>query len=349
MPMAAAEPDAAELLKKLRSIDSVYEAGFTLQGSQVVPPPFNAPEAPPTTMRWQFTIAGARRAVLLEAAGPPPARPAPADAEASQVTVRTLNVTVFSDTLSAQRITETHYTMGPDGAKETGQSTLLSLFAPDAGDLALPPKQALWTAGRGFAPFLLEITSVRALPDGLLAVSARGKESPSDVGTWELCIDPAASYLVRQARFTEDRAPRPFCEMSNSGLRTEGPCFYPERATWTINLGRSRATEITFTSAKLEADQDLLARAEKMVAEPYPPNALIMDYRTSPKSTFRTDENGNLVRPTDPPRTSLGDAGPAKLSARTKAFWMLGLSVLLLSVYLLIAYLRARARRGGMT
>ena len=109
--------------------------------------------------------------------------------------------TLFDGTKSAQMRTETVFLISPSNeVKPDTQRHLIYLCTPDGPELALSVKKAVWSAGRGYSRYLHEITQISKLKNGWTSVSAKGFESPSVLGKWELKIDPNASFIVREAR-----------------------------------------------------------------------------------------------------------------------------------------------------
>jgi hypothetical protein len=164
-------------------------------------------------------------------------------------------------------------------------------------------------------------------------------------GTWDLKIDPTASYLVREATFTHQQQKNPAFAVSNSGLHVNGSCCFPAKARWTAQADRKDLTcDIEFTAGRFGVNEAILRTAADATKEqePYPPNTLIWDFRTNPPSATRSDENGKLPVPKE-----IDQSSPSAVSLR-KNFWFLAFFAINIGLLLALTYYWLHRRgRGG--
>lgn len=312
--MAALRLGASEantdLLKKLKNFDTVYLAALSAEAQVASPPALTGPGNYESNLQLRLSIDGPRR-VAIEEAARPEIRYVAEDKNAAalrrsavdyddagnmEVSVREKVVTLFDENVSAQTITDTFYSVTPaHEVKQTFQSTILSRCAPEASTLVLPLRRTLWSLGRGYADFLEEVTAVEQLADGLVKISATGIFDRGDPGRWELEVDPKASYLVRRAFFYAPNAKRPCVSMTNSDVRLNENCQYPGKATFVFNVaGLEQSHHFTFAEARLDARHAYFKMAKEMVDGPLPPNCIVNDYRTEPRTTLMTDDKGSV-------------------------------------------------------
>lgn len=293
-------------------------------------------------MRWGFTIKGDRWASVHDL---PELRPP--SFEGSDVVkfardgvagdlfaqgVQTRVVTVFDLDLSAQLRSDVMFEKPPGGPPtRTKDSHSLMIFPPDRPDLLLPLVQTLWTAGRGFGEHLDEVDSYEERPNGLIQLRAQGHQGPYAKGTWELVVDPAASYLVRSGRFFYTGEKEPTYSSENTGLKTAGTLAYPQNGTWTVTFrtGVHRVTEICFESAELTFDEALYKDARAVANQPYLPNTFVVDSRVNPVEPYRIDYNGKALKPA-PPGATRPVASNLAPTSRSRPYLLLLLNVVLL-------------------
>jgi len=358
-PRQAAKPDeGVALLQKLRSFDAVYMAALTYRGTDSQPASVavsrraSSASLVPTPVQWSLSRAGDVVAVaqqvkpVLKYVAPEPGKehkprgdlgPGEVTYEADKmvVLVRNKTVTLYDHDRAAQLLTDTYYAVLPDNTvQEEGATGILSFTKPDSRELCLPVEQAMWVAGRGYSPFLRKVLDVKTLAGGRLALKADGFVEPGDRGYWELEVEPAASYMVRAARYFSEGATSPFLDIANSGLGVEENCHYPKQGTFKLSLaGLGQAHEVSFESARLKTDDALLAAARETFGESYPPNCVVSDYRTEPATSFTTDEQGRIRgrnRPEEPAETV-----PLAGGAHRLPLFVVGVLVLVALMFLL--------------
>ena len=165
-------------------------------------------------------------------------------------------------------------------------------------------RTVLWSLGRFFSKNIDEVTLVKPSTNGRLTVSALGSKGKGWTGRWELEIEPAAAWMVREARFYHETRPDVInCEMKNSGTTWNGPYCIPQYAQFnygsSIKGGRARAeealSELTFDSAIEQFDEKLYEGARQAVIDKRPPKLTITDFRMSPPLIFQPDELSGIA------------------------------------------------------
>ena len=101
-----------------------------------------------------------------------------------------------------------------DGIIESGKGPIVVLYGPRDRQATVGVYYYMWALGRMFSKALDKVTRVEKSKDGLLVVSALGRNASQNNGRWELEIEPAAAWMVRKARFfflskQQDTSPEP--------------------------------------------------------------------------------------------------------------------------------------------
>lgn len=358
----ADEPTGADILMKLKRLDAVYLAALSAEADVRTQRPHSAATNADMTLRVSLSLDGPRRVVIEEQARPelryvPDDKKQPRglrgtaaeydEAGNMEVSVREKVITLFEESLSSQAMTDTFYSVTPaHEVTQTFQSTILSRCAPDASTLVLPLRRVFWSLGRGFGEFLDEVTRVERSADGLIKVAATGVFDRGDPGRWELEIDPRASYIVRAARFYATGASQPCLTMTNTDIRLKESCQYPAQATFDFRIaGLGDIYNFAFAEARLAARPAYFDAAKQLLDGPLPPNCIVNDYRTEPRTTIMTDDKGNVRGARHAPVLEPPGLSPDE---RARWFWVFGVNLavfLAISGYFLAA--RRRQRVGG--
>ena len=84
---------------------------------------------------------------------------------------------------------------------ETGKGPMVVLYGPRDRHAAVGVYYYMWALGRMFSKELDKVTRVEKSKDGLIVVSARGKNAVwQNNGRWELEIEPNAAWMVARER-----------------------------------------------------------------------------------------------------------------------------------------------------
>jgi hypothetical protein len=159
----------------------------------------------------------------------------------------------------------------------------------------------LLTSGRGFSRYLERIDSVELLPDGLIRCEAAGHYPGENrvATTWELVIDPNASYLVRKAIAFFSGGGRFSASFENEGMQNceNGPL--PETGRFRQGAAEIRErhflgdgyAEIAYLSSKNSADRQLISDTQSLLRDKYPPGTRVVDLTKEPHRSYVVPEN----------------------------------------------------------
>ena len=295
--------DAAEVMSRLKSFDSIYASGYTVSGTRKSKDVLvRGKVMVDSTRQWRLTLEGERVGYVIEMVDyetpkyRPPDREAPGGDKVMRIPIRTRQWGYWGKDLSGNHYEDTILAIDPnDECKEQGKMHNSSLFGPrDIGPNA-PKRAILWSQGRFFSRYLEKINTVGKSSSGLVVVSAKGHMGDGDSGRWELEIDPKAAWMVRRARFFSNLKPDIIgCEMRNSGTVWSGVYCIPEKAQFNywgpIEDGQSTVEELTFNPIVEEFDEEMYADTERAVAKNKTPKLTIHDYRVSPPRVFQPNE-----------------------------------------------------------
>jgi len=314
---------ATDTLEKMKLLDKVYYANCTFQVQEKCAVIFPDLNPGPTIMTWNFTMQDSKKALIQQALEVRLANPAivkapgnpsgfievgnPNSASLDQDGNRCIGlesriITFFDTTKSAQMRTQTMFSITKNNeVNRNGFSHLLYLCKPDSTQLSLPIKKMLWMAGRGFANQIIadeivETSKGENKLGNIISLKAKGLQGSANPGVWNLKIDPKATYLVREATFTQVNQTKPTFTIVTSGMRTEGSCVFPETALWKEWRGtREVISYFNFNSCRFEFDQAIFEKAVQtaQTEPPYNPYTFVMDFRTNPPSPSQTDATGH--------------------------------------------------------
>ena len=146
--------------------------------------------------------------------------------------------------------------------------------------------------GRMFSKELDKVTRVEKSKDGLIVVSARGKNAVwQNNGRWELEIEPNAAWMVRKVRYyaphyVDGKRECLYVEMTNSGTVRSGSYCIPKKATINIFavVGKENARRMTFDPVVGKFDEKLYSDVQQAVAHNKEPNLKLDDERVSPRT-----------------------------------------------------------------
>ena len=104
-------------------------------------------------------------------------------------------------------------------------------------------------------------------------------------GTWDICVSPDASFMIRRAKYTRDD--EVLVEIQTDGLNHQNDCVYPDKSTIRI-LPKDEGIvhEFIFTDAKLEFDTKLFDLVTREFDGDLPDGSLKMD-SSSGKDTIQ--------------------------------------------------------------
>lgn len=184
---------------------------------------------------------------------------------------------------------------------ETGTMYNSSLFGPKDVGPNIRKRTLLWSLGRFYGQLIDQITSTQPLGNGRIRVSALGHRGDQS-GRWELEIEPAAAWMVREARFYDERAPEIVAgEMKNSGTAWQDSYCIPQSAVFnyqgSVDGHKETTSALTFAPAVAPFDEKLYESAQQAVTKDRPPNLTIHDHRTSPPLIFQPDDTSAMPLP----------------------------------------------------
>lgn len=300
--------DGAEVLEKLKRYDSIYEAGFTISGTQASQ---DIVFQQGVKHKWRLTFEGDRCGYLMEMLEyekpkfqmPDNNREISLNADGWRLqSVRTKKWGYWGDDVSGNYYEDTVLKISPGGeVAEVGKMHNTSLFGPRDVGPNIPKRVILWSLGRFYSKLINEITEVKELPNGRIIASALGKKGDGQPGRWELEIDPAAAWLVREARYySEDNPDVIKCEMKNSGTKWSGSYCIPQKALFNY-MGpiegnkKHYLNELTFDPKVEKFDEKLYNGSQQAVTKNRPPKLTIHDYRMSPPMIFQPDNLRDVV------------------------------------------------------
>jgi len=307
--MDALAQDGSAVLDKIKRYDSIYEAGFSVSGTrkgQDFVIPFQFVEV---RRNWRFTFESGRCGYLMEIIEyEEPKFQKPERDRGSLnadgwllVSIRTRQWGYWGEDLSGNHYEDTVMKISPENeVVEIGKMYNVSLFGPKDAGPNVPKRAVLWSLGRFYSRIIDEITFVTESTNGRITVSALGRKGDGEPGRWELEIEPAAAWMVREARFYSDAKPDVInCEMQNSGTTWSGSYCIPQNALFNYmgpieggaaNVDKLAAYELTFDPVIEQFDEKLYDGAKQAVTKDRPPELTIHDYRVFPPFIFQPDE-----------------------------------------------------------
>jgi beta-lactamase regulating signal transducer with metallopeptidase domain len=219
----------AEVLENLKKHDAIYEAGFSVSGTQdgMDLIDLHSGALVGVKRRWKFTYDNDRFGST-------------ADAIEHEKTlglkpIRTKTFVYWGHDLLGYYFEDTNFEVSREGKEtEKGTAPLILLRKPD-GDYR-SKYDWLWACGRIFSRVLDKVIRVEEPKDGLLVVSALGSHPAwRNKGRWELEIDTTAAWMVRKAHYyandyVGDKPDHLYTEMTNSGTLWSGPYCIPKKA-----------------------------------------------------------------------------------------------------------------------
>jgi len=305
--------DGAEVLDNLKRYDSIYESGFTVSATRKNLEHLITGQAINVERRWRLAFEGDRCGYLrelIEYEKPKFREPQEGDRYGlldgwMYTTLRRRQWGYWGSDASGMHCEDMSLKISPENEiVQIGTIYNSILFGPKDAGPNVAKRTVLWSLGRFFSQNIDEVTLVKPSTDGRLTVSALGSKGKGWPGRWELEIEPAAAWMVREARFYHDIRPDAInCEMKNSGTTWSDPYCIPQYAQFnygsSIKGGRARAeedlSELTFDSAIEQFDEKLYEAARQAVIEKRPPKLTITDFRMSPPLIFQPDELSGIA------------------------------------------------------
>ena len=122
----------------------------------------------------------------------------------SETVVRTRDWGYGGDDASGEYYQDTNFrATAKDEITETGKGPMVVLYRPRDRQATVGVYYYVWALGRMFSKELDKVTQVEKSKDGLLVVSARGRNAVwQNNGRWELEIEPDAAWMVRKRDIT---------------------------------------------------------------------------------------------------------------------------------------------------
>lgn len=301
---AAALHEGEAVINALRSVDGLYDAALSLSGTERVGRELLRPGDPGGTYQWRYTR-NADEIVLhtVRVDGGDPEYVAPGEStfadydDEGNMIARLLSEELHhfapNERFRLQRYRQCH--ISSEGSVTHEEiCDVVAFFGPADDEPTLPIKRALWSMGRGFAPYLQDVVACSRREDGAWEIEARGFESPVSQGRWQLTIDPSRSFLVIAASYTRDGREEPTITLGNLGNQGAGPCSVAENADWAVNLGYVSERRHECSTAAFRTDEELLEVGRKAKRGPFPASALALDKRSG---SYKALDGQRMRRP----------------------------------------------------
>jgi hypothetical protein len=308
-PLAPIAPGGEEVLRRLREFDVMYESGLTAAASDPGEEKDHRPWGtmgaglpsrilPPIPRNWKLVMDGTRRVLVIKRVEVPLSTFRPvamtdeeARAESGRPGVKMEHRTFWGPDYMARFEAHRCYSRDNDEVKVIVKGAgIVNFFPPDDTSHNRPLKQFLWSMGRGYSKHIFELTSVVELEDGTIKCSGPGTDSPYDKGParWELIVDPAADYMVRSAKYSQEGDEYPRYEITSSGTKSMNGRFVPETATWQERRRRNRPAPLRFVFKNVTQQRDykLFEETQKMLFGPYQYSTTVIDERIDPPSSL---------------------------------------------------------------
>lgn len=317
--LSAADELAAHLLEQLRRKDAMMQRGFYLSGIMHIRymlPSLSLPGLDRDSSRFELASDPSRMAWqsrFLQLHGTPRYVPPHTEEAVNErydydkegymiFRIHAAEDEIYEPKiLSAKRADVKVVSISPTGVMEisSGQSPVLFLYPDEWGDVTVEAARALQSTGRGYS-YLIDtpITATRR-SDGLLELWARGRDAKSiqnvplsvfkgyfhsgASGTWVLVIDPAADYLVREARFYREGERKALSACYTEGVLQVGNLSIAAQGRWIIAPDREVPPceyRFVFERFRSSFDDSFYQNVRKRIFD-LPDGTSVMDYRHS--------------------------------------------------------------------
>ncbi len=147
-----------------------------------------------------------------------------------------------------------------------------------------------WAAGLGFSPELEGVEEQTRDAKGIIYLRAKGKYGRSQLGTWELTLDPDQRTLVRSAKFRGDLDKKLSISVTTSGVMRFGDLVIPEEGRFEYPAIPDRNESILrFRECRSNSDETLIARIREVLNRARASGDVeLMEYRVDPNHPTRT-------------------------------------------------------------
>ena len=270
----ASSEHPGELLEKLKSLDELYTSELTLTGTDIRVPDY--PDVPRQKIRWKISMHQDEFALeqisdeIYELKSNQPVN-------GLLVTPSMMMKAVVY--MSKQRGGH-HYIFGkvlePGKALEPednmiGGQVLINKTNPDY--FIVSKIRYLWSIGRYYSKYIDKIVEVSTDNNGILTVTAVGQGTSKIPGKWELKINPAAMYMVQEAKFTRfdsegELSETPEIIINNSGVKWFDKLCIPQETSFT-GLGNNVNVPIIYEKISPKADLEFIKQANEFLDPPY--------------------------------------------------------------------------------
>ncbi|MBN1975234.1 MAG: carboxypeptidase regulatory-like domain-containing protein, partial [Sedimentisphaerales bacterium] len=131
----------------------------------------------------------------------------------------------------------------------------------------------LWSIGRYYSNYIDRIVEVSTGNNGIMTVTAAGQMTDKIQGQWELQINPAAMYMVQNAKFTRfdsegQLSETPEIIINNSGVKWFENLCIPQETSFT-GLGNNVNVPINYELISQKADLEFIKQANEFLDPPY--------------------------------------------------------------------------------
>lgn len=175
---------------------------------------------------------------------------------------------------------------------------LLFLYPIEEGQIAMNAARALLGTGRGFSYLIDSPVSVKRRSDGLLEFKGRGRDSQSIQGVpvsvvreyfrvgasgmWVLVIDPAADYLVREAKFYPEGSKGALSAWYTAGVFQTRTGSIAAKGRFVLGPDREippNEYDFTYSGFAPSPNEVLYRSVRQQIFDDLPDGITVMDYR----------------------------------------------------------------------
>ncbi len=262
-----------DLLEKLKSMDKLYTSELTLTGTDIRISDY--PDVPREKIRWKISMHQGEFA-LEQVSDEIYERKSDQQVYGLLGTPSMMMkaVVYISKQRSGQhcifgKVLEPGKSPKPEDNMICGQ---VLINKTDPNYFIVSKIRYLWSIGRYYSNYIDKIIEVSIDDNGILNVVALGP-GISTFGQWELKINPAAMYMVQDAKFTRfdsegELSETPEIIINNSRIKWFDKLCIPQETFFT-GLGQTEKVPITCESISQKADLEFIKQANLFLDPPY--------------------------------------------------------------------------------
>lgn len=280
-------PPSGELLSSLRAWDEMVAPGVYVETDAVVPPSIFDSASLSLVQRIRFTTWDDNYAIeeTFVAQLPGTSKPALVAGLAGngRGAIPLQRVYVFNNGRSDSYESAAMEFDEDDEPRLDGQTReMVMRFNPDDdNDIDMALQRYRYSLGRGFSTHLSSITTVEALPSGLIHLEAGGEFRRGETGTWKIDVDPDSGLLVRSAEFFATGNEFRTFKVTTEGTLDTGTWLAPKRAVFALFAAPNRDSNYEYDHALIrpEKNEDFYEACEAVFDKPLEDNSIVRDAR----------------------------------------------------------------------